>query len=270
MEGLVILFMSFTNTNLGERVLATSHTGFKGAWRREWLLSIGASVSGFALQPQTDPALFDRHQLLDRINDCRGDIRDAAAIADRVHCVQPEFVFHLAAQPLVRLSYDQPVANYSTNVMGSVHILEAARQLNDHCSSIAVTSDKCYENREWAHSYWEEDPMSGHDPYRSSKGAAKLVIAVCRRFYFSSPNSGIRLASARAGNVISGGDWVLDRIVPDFIRALCNKDIIIVQNEVATRPWQRVLKALSGDLWLGSQLSKGDTQSIVLASGFNF
>ena len=270
MEGVVTLFMSFSNTYRGKRVLVTGHTGFKGAWLCEWLLSLGADVSGFALQPPTSPALFDQLQLSDRINDCRGDIRDAAAIAERVRSVQPEFIFHLAAQPLVRLSYDQPVETYSTNVMGTVHLLEAARQLNGRCVIIAVTTDKCYENREWVHSYREEDPMGGHDPYSSSKGAAELVIAAYRRSYFSSPNSAIRLASARAGNVIGGGDWALDRIVPDCIRALSKNEPVVVRNKVATRPWQHVLEPLSGYLWLGAKLSKGDTQLFALASGFNF
>ena len=270
MEGLVTPFMSFSNTYRGKRVLVTGHTGFKGAWLCEWLLSLGANVSGFALQPPTNPALFDQLQLSDRINDCRGDIRDAVAVAERVRCVQPEFIFHLAAQPLVRLSYDQPVETYSTNVMGTVHLLDAARQLNSHCTIIAITTDKCYENREWVHSYREEDPMGGHDPYSSSKGAAELVIAAYRRSYFSSPNSAIRLASARAGNVIGGGDWAFDRIVPDCIRALSKNESIVVRNKVATRPWQHVLEPLSGYLWLGSKLSKGDIQPTALASGFNF
>jgi CDP-glucose 4,6-dehydratase len=269
-EGLVTPFMSFSNTYRGKRVLVTGHTGFKGAWLCEWLLTLGANVSGFALQPPTNPALFDQLQLSDRINDCRGDVRDAAVIAERVRSVQPEFIFHLAAQPLVRLSYDQPVETYSTNVMGTVHLLEAARQLNGRCTIIAVTTDKCYENREWVHSYREEDPMGGHDPYSSSKGAAELVIAAYRRSYFSSPNSGIRLASARAGNVVGGGDWAFDRIVPDCIRALSKNESIFVRNKVATRPWQHVLEPLSGYLWLGAQLSKGETQAPVLASGFNF
>ncbi len=270
MEGLVTLFMSFSNAYRGKRVLVTGHTGFKGAWLCEWLISLGANVSGFALQPPTKPALFDQLKLSDRIDDSRGDIRDAAAIAERVRCVQPEFIFHLAAQPLVRLSYDQPVETYSTNVMGTVHLLEAARQLNRRCSIIVVTTDKCYENREWVHSYREEDPMGGYDPYSSSKGAAELVIAAYRRSYFSCPNSAIRLASARAGNVIGGGDWALDRIVPDCIRALSKNESIVVRNKMATRPWQHVLEPLSGYLWLGSQLSKGETQPLVLASGFNF
>ena len=270
MEGLVTRFMSFSNTYRCKRVLVTGHTGFKGAWLCEWLLSLGANVSGFALDPPTKPSLFNQLQLSERIHDYRGDIRDAAAIAERVDCIQPEFIFHLAAQPLVRLSYDQPVETYSTNVMGTVHLLEAARQLSGRCTIIGVTTDKCYENREWVHSYREEDPMGGHDPYSSSKGAAELVIAAYRRSYFSATNSGVRLASARAGNVIGGGDWALDRIVPDCIRALSKNQSIFVRNPVATRPWQHVLEPLSGYLWLGAQLSKGDLQQPNLASGFNF
>ncbi len=272
MEGLVTPFMSFSNTYRGKRVLVTGHTGFKGAWLCEWLLSLGANVSGFALQPPTKPALFDQLQLSGRINDYRGDIRDGAAIAERVRCVQPEFIFHLAAQPLVRLSYDQPVETYSTNVMGTVHLLEAVRQLNGRCTIIAVTTDKCYENREWVHSYREVDPMGGHDPYSSSKGAAELVIAAYRRSYFSSPNSGIHLASARAGNVIGGGDWARDRIVPDCVRALSKNEPIVVRNKVATRPWQHVLEPLSGYLWLAVCLSERQLTSLGVEklSKFNF
>ncbi len=270
MEGLVTPFMSFSNTYRGKRVLVTGHTGFKGSWLCEWLLSLGADVSGFALQPPTKIALFDQLQLSDRINDHRGDICDAVLIEEKIRSVQPEFIFHLAAQPLVRLSYDQPVETYSTNVMGTVHLLEAARQLNARCTIIAVTTDKCYENREWVHSYREEDPMGGHDPYSSSKGAAELIIAAYRRSHFSSPNSRIRLASARAGNVIGGGDWALDRIVPDCIRALSQNESIVVRNKVATRPWQHVLEPLSGYLWLGAELSKGKNQPPAFASCFNF
>lgn len=270
MEGLVTSFMSFSNIYRGKRVLVTGHTGFKGAWLCEWLLTLGADVSGFSLDPPTKPALFEQLGLSERIDDFRGDIRDPAAIANRVRYMQPEFIFHLAAQPLVRLSYDQPVETYSTNVMGTVHLLEAARQVNSQCTIIAVTTDKCYENREWVHSYREEDPMGGHDPYSSSKGAAELVIAAYRRSYFSSPTSRVRIASARAGNVIGGGDWALDRIVPDCIRALSKNETIVVRNKLATRPWQHVLEPLSGYLWLGAKLSSGETQPLQLASGFNF
>jgi CDP-glucose 4,6-dehydratase len=269
-EDLVMAFMSFSNTYRDKRVLVTGHTGFKGAWLCEWLLSLGANVSGFALQPPTKPALFDQLQLSNRIKDYRGDIRDAASIVECISSVQPEFIFHLAAQPLVRLSYEKPVETYSTNVMGTVHLLEAVRQLKGRCTIIVVTTDKCYENREWIYSYREDDPMGGYDPYSSSKGAAELVIAAYRQSYFSSPNSQIYLASARAGNVIGGGDWALDRIIPDCIRALIKNHPIVVRNKVATRPWQHVLEPLSGYLWLGSQLSKFGRQLPDLASAFNF
>jgi CDP-glucose 4,6-dehydratase len=269
-ESLVTPFMSFADAYQDKRVLVTGHTGFKGSWLCEWLLTLGANVSGFALDPPTKPALYDQLGLSGRIDDFRGDIRDPAALDARVRSIQPEFIFHLAAQPLVRLSYDQPVETYATNVMGTVHLLEAARKIDGHCTIIAVTTDKCYENREWVYSYREDDPMGGHDPYSSSKGAAELVVAAYRRSYFSSPNSRIRLASARAGNVIGGGDWAQDRIVPDCIRALSRDEVIVVRNKLATRPWQHVLEPLSGYLWLASELSKGEKQPIALASGFNF
>lgn len=270
MESMVIISMSFHNIFLGKRVLVTGHTGFKGAWLCEWLFTLGAEVSGFALAPTTKPALFEQLGLSERINDLRGDIRDAAAVAHTVRSIQPEFIFHLAAQPLVRLSYDQPVETYSTNVMGTVHLLEAARQISGPCTIIAVTTDKCYENREWVHSYREDDPMGGHDPYSSSKGAAELIIAAYRRSYFASTNSRVRLASARAGNVIGGGDWALDRIVPDCIRALRNNEPILVRNKFATRPWQHVLEPLSGYLWLAAKISKSETYPATLTSCFNF
>ncbi|MCX6952807.1 MAG: CDP-glucose 4,6-dehydratase, partial [Verrucomicrobia bacterium] len=250
--------MAFSDNYRGKRVLVTGHTGFKGSWLCEWLLALGADVTGFALDPNTTPALFNQLVLANRLKDVRGDVRDLAAVGAVVQRTQPDFIFHLAAQPLVRLSYDQPVETYATNVMGTVHVLEAARQLKSRCTVVAITTDKCYENREWVHSYREEDPMGGYDPYSSSKGAAELVVAAYRRSYFSSPGSLVRLASARAGNVIGGGDWALDRIVPDCIRALQDGRAIPVRNRVATRPWQHVLEPLSGYLWLGAKLAAGE------------
>ena len=263
---------SFGDIYRGKRVLVTGHTGFKGSWLSEWLLSLGAEVTGFALAPATSPALFEQLGLSARLRHTLGDVRDLAAVRSVVEEFKPDFVFHLAAQPLVRLSYDQPVATYATNVMGTVNVLEAVRQAGRPCVVVAITTDKCYENKEWVHSYREEDPMGGYDPYSSSKGAAELVISAYRRSYFSTPNSLVRVASARAGNVIGGGDWALDRIVPDCIRALQKGELILVRNKVATRPWQHVLEPLSGYLWLGaclanSQLSPFNSQ---LASGFNF
>ena len=267
--------MAFGDTYRGKRVLLTGHTGFKGAWLAEWLLALGAQVTGLALPPPTDPALFDQLGLARRIDHRLGDIRDLAVVREVVGAAQPDFVFHLAAQPLVRLSYGQPVETYATNVMGTVHVLEAVRLAGRPCTVIAVTTDKCYENREWVHSYREEDPMGGHDPYSSSKGAAELAIGAYRRSYFSAPDSKIRVATARAGNVIGGGDWALDRIVPDCIRALQRGEPIAVRNKVATRPWQHVLEPLSGYLQMAaaihaSSLHAPASAPDTLCGGFNF
>ena len=264
--------MAFANSYCGKRVLLTGHTGFKGSWMAEWLLSLGAEVTGFALPPPTTPSLFDQLGLAGRLRHIEGDIRDLTAVRAAVEEACPDFVFHLAAQPLVRLSYEQPVETYATNIMGTVNVLEAVRLAGRPCTIVAITTDKCYENREWVNSYREEDAMGGYDPYSSSKGAAELVIASYRRSYFSAPDSPVKLASARAGNVIGGGDWALDRIVPDCIRAIQRGETIPVRNKVATRPWQHVLEPLSGYLWLGAclanpQLSAFNSQ---LTSAFNF
>ena len=264
--------MPFAHIYRGKRVLVTGHTGFKGAWLSEWLLSLGAEVTGFALPPPTSPSLFAQLGLSSRLRHIEGDIRDLSAVQAAVHACKPDFVFHLAAQPLVRLSYSQPVETYATNVMGTVNILEAIRLAGFACCIVAITPDKCYENKEWVNSYREEDPMGGYDPYSSSKGAAELVIASYRRSYFSSTDSPVKLASARAGNVIGGGDWALDRIVPDCIRSLSRGTPIPVRNKVATRPWQHVLEPLSGYLWLGACLhnSQLSAHSSYLSSAFNF
>ena len=264
--------MSFADTYRGKRVLVTGHTGFKGSWLCEWLLALGADVTGLALPPATTPALFDELWLSGRMKDRRGDIRDLAAVRAAVDATRPDFIFHLAAQPLVRLSYAQPVETYATNIMGTVHVLEAVRLAGIRCAVVVVTTDKCYENTERAHAYHEDEPMGGHDPYSSSKGATELVVSAYRRSFFSAVDSPVKLASARAGNVIGGGDWALDRIVPDCIRALQRGEAVPVRNRHATRPWQHVLEPLSGYLWLGAcmanpQLSLFNSQ---LASGFNF
>lgn len=275
MEALELIIMILADTYRGKRVLVTGHTGFKGAWLAEWLLSLGAEVSGLALPPPTKPSLFEQLGLASRLHHIEGDIREPALVAEVVHELQPDFVFHLAAQPLVRLSYDQPVETYAANVMGTVHVLDALRHLAHPCAAVMVTTDKCYENREWVHSYREEDSMGGYDPYSSSKGMAELAIAAYRRSFFSAPGSTVRIASARAGNVIGGGDWALDRIVPDCIRALQRGETISVRNKVATRPWQHVLEPLSGYLWLGAALAQPQAlgfkfQPSVYQSAFNF
>ncbi len=259
MESLVI--MAFGELYRGKRVLLTGHTGFKGAWLAEWLLALGAEVTGLALPPSTTPALFDQLELAPRLTPRLGDIRDLAVVRQAVEAAQPDFVFHLAAQPLVRLSYAQPVETYATNVLGTVHVLEAVRLAQRPCTVIAITTDKCYENREWVHSYREEDALGGHDPYSSSKGAAELAISAYRRSFFAAPDSPVRLASGRAGNVIGGGDWALDRIVPDCIRAVRRGERIAVRNKVATRPWQHVLEPLSGYLQLGAAIHQASLNS---------
>ena len=258
LEKLVKSNSTFGGVFQGKRVLVTGHTGFKGSWLCEWLLSLGADVTGFALAPSTKPALFDQLGLAERVAHTVGDVRDLDALRCVVDECSPEFVFHMAAQPLVLLSYDQPVETYATNVMGTVNVLEAARRRpsGGTCTVVAVTTDKCYENKEWVHSYREEDPMGGHDPYSSSKGAAELVVSAYRRSYFSGPHSRVKLVSARAGNVIGGGDWGPNRIVPDCMRALSEGKRISVRNKTATRPWQHVLEPLSGYMWLAACLSQ--------------
>jgi CDP-glucose 4,6-dehydratase len=259
----------------GRRVLVTGHTGFKGSWLCEWLLSVGAKVSGFSLPPPTDPSLFEQLTLAGRMDHNIGDVRDLETLRAVVRKVRPEFVFHLAAQPLVRLSYREPVQTFATNVMGTVNVLEAVRLEGIRCAVVVVTSDKCYENKEWAHSYREVDALGGYDPYSASKGAAELVVAAYRRSFFSREDSNVALASARAGNVIGGGDWAADRIVPDCIRSLRKGEPILVRNKHATRPWQHVLEPLGGYMLLASRLDealeKADKASIeTLCSGFNF
>jgi CDP-glucose 4,6-dehydratase len=247
----------FGHTFSGKRVLVTGHTGFKGSWLTEWLLMLGAEVTGLALEPTTEPALFRQLNLASRVNHHVIDVCDALAVRELMKSCRPDFVFHLAAQPLVRLSYSIPVETFATNVMGTVHVLEGLRDLQlagKTCAAVMVTTDKCYENKEWTNGYREDDPMGGYDPYSASKGAAEIAIHGMRRSFFSSPTSSVRVASARAGNVIGGGDWAADRIVPDCIRALRRGSPIPVRNKTATRPWQHVLEPLSGYLLLGAAL----------------
>lgn len=255
-------------------MLVTGHTGFKGSWLCEWLLGLDARVIGYALAPQAHELLFDQLKLSERIaQDHRGDLADRGSLAELVKETRPDIILHLAAQPLVQLSYQIPVETFATNVMGTAHLLDAVRLSNHPCSVVAITTDKCYENREWLHAYREEDAMGGHDPYSASKGAAELVIASYRNSFLSA-SSKVNLASARAGNVVGGGDWAQDRIVPDCIRALQKGDRIPVRNKTATRPWQHVLEPLSGYLWLAAMLSnavlRGNTPREALLGGFNF
>ena len=261
----------FNDFYRGRRVLVTGHTGFKGSWLCQWLLKLGAEVQGYALAPPTTPSLFEQLGLSTQLADTRADIRNRDQLTSVIRDFDPEIVFHLAAQPLVRYSYQNPIETYETNVMGSIYVLEALRTLNRPCVAVMVTTDKCYENREWVFGYREVDPMGGADPYSSSKGMAELAISAYRRSYFQ--DGIVRVASARAGNVIGGGDWATDRIVPDCVRSLQQNEPIVVRNPAATRPWQHVLDPLHGYLLLAQQMHEAPATSDRLAklcSGFNF
>jgi len=252
-----------------KRIFLTGHTGFKGAWLAEWLLQLGAEVHGYALEPATTPSLFDQLGLASRLHHQVGDVRNVKSIKQSILSFQPDFVFHLAAQPLVRYGYQEPLETYETNVMGTLHVLEALREFEKKSSkriaAVMVTTDKCYENNEDQTAYHEGHPLGGHDPYSSSKAMAEIGTAAYRRSYFSN-NSLLHVATARAGNVIGGGDWANDRIVPDAIRALEKKEAILVRNPFSIRPWQHVLEPLCGYLMLGAKLS----ESSDLAGAFNF
>ena len=247
-------------------VWLSGHSGFKGAWLAHWLLEMGARVHGFALAPPTEPALFDQLGLASRMDHQIGDVRDSAAVAKSIAAAQPDFVFHLAAQAILRASYELPEETYAINVMGTVNVLQALRGLKKPCAAVLVTTDKCYENREWVYGYREDDPLGGYDPYSSSKAAAEIAISAWRRSFFGAHP--VRIASARAGNVIGGGDWAKDRIVPDCIRQLQRNEPIPVRSPKATRPWQHVLEPLSGYLWLAARLAQAKDGE--LASAFNF
>ena len=236
----------------GKRVLITGHTGFKGAWLAFWLQRLGADVAGIALPAATEPSLF---ALLDEtpwMRSHEADIRDAVLLKALVHAVQPEIVFHLAAQALVRTSYQQPLDTFGTNVMGTANMLDALRDLPSVRVAVMVTTDKVYQNREWPYPYREDDPLGGHDPYSASKAASELVIASYRASYLGA--AGVAVASARAGNVIGGGDWSQDRLIPDAVRAWQAKQPLVIRNPHSTRPWQHVLEPLAGYLMLANRL----------------
>lgn len=236
----------------GKTVFVTGHTGFKGGWLSLWLHRLGARVTGYALEPPTQPNLFEVAGLARSIDSIAGDVRDLKALRQSLLRAKPQFVFHLAAQALVRESYADPVDTYSTNVMGTVNVLEAVREAESVRATVIVTSDKCYENRERVRGYREDEAMGGHDPYSSSKGCAELVTAAYQRSFFS--RSGMPVASARAGNVIGGGDWGRDRLVPDALRAFSAGETLRVRNPEAVRPWQHVLDPLNGYLTLAERL----------------
>ncbi|RTE07972.1 CDP-glucose 4,6-dehydratase [Paenibacillus whitsoniae] len=237
----------------GKRVLITGNTGFKGSWLSLWLTHLGAEVFGFALEPK-NPSLFKLLRLDQSMAYTFGDVRDTDRVVKAVSELKPEIIFHLAAQSLVRPSYTDPVTTFSTNIMGTVSIMEAAR-LQDHVRVlINVTSDKCYENKEWIWPYRETDPMGGHDPYSSSKGCSELVTSAYHKSFFDKGNRDIAIASARAGNVIGGGDWAADRLIPDILNALSENRNIVLRNPNAIRPWQHVLEALGGYLLLAEKV----------------
>ncbi len=265
MEGLVAVRTSFGGVFHGRRVLLTGHTGFKGAWLSRWLLDLGAEVTGYALDPNTAPSLFVDLSLESSVNSQIGDVRDAAVLAAVVAEVRPEIVLHLAAQPLVRRSYAEPRYTFETNVMGTVNLLEALRGCESCRAIVNVTTDKVYSNPETGEPFNETHPLGGHDPYSASKAGSEIVTASYRDSFFT--GSGLpAVATARAGNVIGGGDWAVDRLVPDCVRALSSDELVVVRNPNSVRPWQHVLEPLSGYLCLAAALLGDDS----LAGPFNF
>jgi CDP-glucose 4,6-dehydratase len=252
-----------------KRVFLTGHTGFKGGWLSLWLGSMGAKVTGYALLPNTIPNLYQTLKIDSLIENSHiADIRNFDALHEAMRDAGPDIVIHMAAQPLVRYSYANPVETYSTNVMGTVHVLECTRLVESVCATVVVTTDKCYENREWAWGYRENESMGGYDPYSNSKGCAELVTSAYRQSYFSANKKSNQVGSARAGNVIGGGDWSIDRLIPDAIKAFEANEPLMIRNPLATRPWQHVLEPLSGYLILAEALYReGGNQ---YASGWNF
>lgn len=261
------LIMESVNSEFwrGKRVFLTGHTGFKGSWLSLWLQSMGAELFGLALDPPTRPSLYEAVRIGEGMSSKICDVRDYDAVHGAMQTFKPDIVIHMAAQPLVRYSYHAPVETYATNVMGTVNLLEAARQVGTMGAIINVTTDKCYENKEWVWGYREDEPMGGHDPYSNSKGCSELVTRAYRRSFLQ--EMGISLASARAGNVIGGGDWAEDRLVPDILRAFGQNEAVVVRNPLATRPWQHVLEPLSGYLILAER-SFNERQEF--AQGWNF
>ena len=254
----------------GKRVFITGHTGFKGSWLSLWLQQMGAHVVGYSLAPPTNPSLFDVARVGEGIISLIADIRDFSMLSAAVTKYRPEIIFHMAAQPLVRLSYEQPVETYATNVMGTVHLFETIRRTGGVRVVVNITSDKCYANQEWVWGYRENEPMGGYDPYSSSKGCAEIVTTAYRDSFFSLADyarHGVALASARAGNVIGGGDWAADRLIPDIMRAFLAGNRVVIRNPRAIRPWQHVLEPLSGYLMLAEALWHGGAD---FAEAWNF
>ncbi|WP_263381302.1 CDP-glucose 4,6-dehydratase [Granulicella arctica] len=258
------------NVWAGKRVFLTGHTGFKGGWLALWLAQVGAVVRGYALDPSTEPSLFGGARVGSVIEDIRGDLRDHAALDRAMRDFQPDVVFHLAAQPLVRRSYADPLATYSTNVMGTAHVLESIRTIASVRAAVIVTTDKCYLNREWHWGYRETDPMGGYDPYSSSKACVEILSASYRSSFFPPERfatHGVALATARAGNVIGGGDWSEDRLLPDLIRGFMSGEPVMIRRPHSIRPWQHVLEPVAGYIALAERLLAG---KIEFADAWNF
>jgi CDP-glucose 4,6-dehydratase len=253
----------------GKKVLITGHTGFKGSWMSLWLQKLGAEITGYSLAPPTNPSLFELASVAPGMRSITGDVRDLAHLKSTFTESGPEIVFHMAAQSLVRVSYEDPVLTYQTNVMGTVNVLEAARGTPSARSIVVITTDKCYENRNWYWGYREIDRLGGHDPYSNSKACAELVVSAFRDSFFAvdRDRQQLQLASARAGNVIGGGDWARDRLIPDAVRAFADGQPLKIRNPLATRPWQHVLEPLRGYLMLAQRLYE---QGSPFASAWNF
>jgi CDP-glucose 4,6-dehydratase len=250
----------------GKKVYLTGHTGFKGSWLSLWLQNMGAIIKGYSLDVNTKPALFSKANVAEEMESEIGDIRNLEQLVESMVSFSPDILIHMAAQPLVRLSYQEPVDTYTTNVIGTVNVLEAARKCINLKAIVSVTTDKCYENKEWEWGYRENEAMGGHDPYASSKGCAELVTSAYRRSFFSAEHTA-SLASARAGNVIGGGDWAEDRLIPDILRAFEKSKPVVIRNPLSTRPWQHVLEPLSGYLVLAQELFLNGDE---FAEGWNF
>jgi CDP-glucose 4,6-dehydratase len=254
----------------GRKVFLTGHTGFKGGWLALWLSQMGAHVRGYALDPATEPSFFETVRIGSELEDIRGDLRDSAALDRAMREFQPDVVFHLAAQPLVRRSYIDPVGTYTTNVIGTANVLESIRTIPSVRAAVVVTTDKCYLNREWHWGYRETDPLGGYDPYSSSKACVEILSASYRNSFFPPEKfaaHGVALATARAGNVIGGGDWSEDRLLPDLVRGFISGEPVLIRRPQAIRPWQHVLEPIAGYLALGERLLAGETR---FADGWNF